>query len=114
MILNTELCIDLKTKLQSDKIMLTGKHYQGTLLRDISQDGSFGDHFTFTENKSSSQSKRNPRVFNGKFITVTRSSDGNLRPNFKPLKLGPDFNAATYATNVANELLWALTGLLGK
>ena len=30
--------------------------------------------------------KRNPRVFNGEYITVTRRDDGSLRPNFKPIK----------------------------
>ena len=69
-------------------------------------------HYTFTE--TANTDKRNPRVFEGKCITVTRRDDGTLRPNFRPVTMGADFNAATYATDVANEILWALTSLLGK
>lgn len=58
--------------------------------------------------------KRNPRVFDGRHITVTQRDDGSLRPNFKPLAMGPGFDIAAYATAVANELLWALTSLIEK
>lgn len=58
--------------------------------------------------------KRNPRVFDGHHITVTQRDDGSLRPNFKPLAMGPGFDIAAYATAVANELLWALTSLIEK
>ena len=56
--------------------------------------------------------KRNPRVFNGEYITVTRRDDGSLRPNFKPIKTGRDFGVVRYAMAVSNELLWALDGLV--
>ena len=56
--------------------------------------------------------KRNPRVFNGEYITVTRRDDGSLRPNFKPIKTGKGFDVVRYAMAVSNELLWALDGLV--
>ena len=56
--------------------------------------------------------RRNPRVFNGEYITLTRRDDGSLRPNFKPMKTGSDFNIHEYALGVANELRIALEGLL--
>ena len=56
--------------------------------------------------------KRNPHVFKGKYITVTRRDDGSVHPNFKPLKIDEDFCLEKYISGVANELLWALEGLI--
>ena len=42
----------------------------------------------------------------------SRRSDGSYHPNFKPMKVDKDFSAARYASGVANELLWALEGLV--
>ena len=44
--------------------------------------------------------KRNPRVFNGKYISVTRQDDGTYHPNFKPLKTGRDFTLERYTLGV--------------
>jgi hypothetical protein len=57
--------------------------------------------------------KRNPQVYNGQYITVTRHDDGTYRPNLKPMKVDKDFSVAKYASGVANELFWALEGLVG-
>lgn len=43
---------------------------------------------------------------------MTCYSDGSLQPNFRPMKVGEDFNVDYYASCVANELLWALEGLV--
>ncbi len=114
---NTELCVNLKTKLQNDVIMIPGKEYTGVLRHDKPKETLFGpedSHFTFRETQPSSAGKRNTHVFVGKYITITRRDDGSLRPNFKPLKVDKRFSIISYAVGVANELLWALTSLLGK
>lgn len=111
---NNELCVDLKTRLLNDAIMKPQKKYTGILRREASKEELFGNHFTFRETQPSTAGKRNQQVFYGKFITITRRDDGTLRPNFKPLKMEKGFSASSYATGVANELLWALTSLLGK
>ncbi len=114
---NTDLAVDLKTMLRSDRTMRTGKEYQGVLRRD--RDADIDDfrcrdaHYTFVETLAW-RSKRNPRVFNGKYISITRRDDGSLRPNFKPLKIDADFSPERYAIGVSNELLWALEGLVEK
>lgn len=105
---NTDLCMDVKTVLHSDSISKVGKDYQGVLTRDT------GDHFTFIETIPPVPEKRNPQVFRGKYITVTRREDGTYRPNFKPMKVGANFSIAQFASDVANELLWALDGLVEK
>ena len=98
--------MDVKTILHSGRSSKIGKDYQGVLTRDT------GDHFTFIETIPPVPEKRNPQVFRGKYITVTRRDDGTYRPNFKPMKVGADFSVAQFSSDVANELLWALDGLI--
>ena len=110
---NTELCVNLKTVLRKDCIMKPGKNYMGILRRDVEcEEFRFDSRFIFTETDSATIAKRNPRVFDGDYITITMRNDGTLRPNFKPMKMGPDFSPERYATAVANELMWALEGLI--
>ena len=115
---STDLAVDLKTVLHSDRSMRIGKEYQGVLRRD--QEASIEDfrcrdaHYTFIETVRRTAEKRNPHVYDGKYITVTRRDDGSLRPNFKPMKVDKDFSAYRYALGVFNELMWALDGLVEK
>jgi hypothetical protein len=109
--------VDLKTILRSDVRMKTGKAYQGVLRRD--SDAEIEDfrchdaHFTFTEAQPWTTT-RNPRLFNGKYISITRRPDGSLRPNFKPLKVTKGFSVERYTFNVYLELHKALKGLVGN
>lgn len=114
--MNTVLCCDLKTKLQTEVLMTPGKDYPGILRRDIpSEDFGFDDdHYTFIETLHPTAGKRNPHVFDGQFITVTRRDDGSYRLNFKPLKVGADFSLESYAIGVYNEIRQALNGLIEK
>ena len=113
---NTDLAVDLKTILHSDTYMKTGKDYRGVLRRD--SDAEIEDfrcrdpHYTFIETVPPAPRKRNPHVFVGQYITVTRRDDGSLRVNFRPLKMDEDFSVEQYAIGVSNELLWALEGLV--
>ena len=110
---NTELCVDLKTTLQNDCMVKPGKNYLGLLRRDVEcEEFRYECHFTFVETNSTIIFKRNPRLYDGQYITITRRNDGSLRPNFKPMKMGPGFSPERYATAVANELMWALEGLI--
>ena len=112
---NTELGCDVKTILHSDRTLKTGKDYQGVLRRD--HDADIDDfrcrdaHYTFVETAAWTE-KRNPRVFRGKYITITRRDDGTLKPNFKPVKMDEMFNVDNYAFEVYRELRKALTGLV--
>ena len=105
---NTDLCVDVKTILRNDRIAKTGKDYPGVLNHDKAY------HYTFREILPPKVYKRNPHVYVGKYITITRRDDGGLQPNFKPIKDWKDFSATTYARGVANELLWGLSGLVEK
>ena len=110
---NTHLAVDLKTLLRSDRIAKIGKSYTGVLRLDVDcEDFLYDEHFTFVETVPQNIEKRNPQVFRGKYITITRRDDGTYRPNFRPMKVGADFSVERYAAGVANELLWALEGLI--
>ena len=115
---NTDLAVDLKTILRSDRSMKTGKEYQGVLKRDSEADIDefrYRDaHYTFIETVPQTTEKRNPHVFRGRYITVTRRDDGSLRPNFRPMKVDRDFSVYRYALGVFNELMWALEDLVEK
>ena len=113
---NTDFGCNVKTLLRSDRRMMTGKQYHGMLCRDsdaVVDDYLFRDpHYTFTECASSTDGKRNPRVFDGKYITVTCKDDGTYRLNFKHVAVGKDFNVDGFALGVCNELRQALKGLV--
>lgn len=115
---NTDLGCDVKTILRSDRIMKTGKSYRGVLCRD--SDGIIDDflcrdsHYTFIETLPSTDGKRNPRVFEGEYLTITRRDDGSYRLNFKPIKVGANFSVDSYAIGVCNELREALSGLVER
>jgi len=110
---NTHLCVDVKTLLRSDRIMKVEKEYQGILRRDVNIDEFHYDaHFTFVETVPQTAGKRNPHVFDGKYITVTRRDNGSLRLNFKELPKGADFNLERFALGVYNEICMALYGLV--
>ena len=95
--------------------MKVGKDYQGILRRDeICEEFRYDEHFTFVETLPPAPDKRNPQVFRGKYITITRRDNGSYRPNFRPMNVGAGFNVERFAADVANELLWALEGLVGE
>ena len=114
---NTDLGCDVKTILRSNKRMKTNKEYHGVLRRDsdaeIDEFRCRDAHYTFVETLPWT-SKRNPRLFNGKYISITRRPDGSLRPNFKPLKVTKGFSVERYTFNVYLELHKALKGLVGN
>ncbi|MBQ6063418.1 MAG: hypothetical protein IJK42_06070 [Prevotella sp.] len=112
---NTELCIDLKTKLQDEVLMKPGKDYPGILRRDIpSKDFGFEEcHYTFTEvSFMSSTTRRNVHLYEGQHITCTKRLNGKVRLNFK--NLDENFNVDSYALEVANEIRQALGGFVER
>ena len=106
---NYLLCIDVKTLLQSDPLARIGKTYRGCFVVD--------DEFnaTFVEEAPRERVKRNLRLFDGEFITLTyRLSDGHVRLNFKEIALKGRGNIDAYAIGVMDEIRKALSGLVEK
>lgn len=107
---NTDLCVDLKTFLRQDRIAKIGKKYPGLLCHDKD------DHYTFVETglTAAKANIRNPHVFKGKYINVTRRvKDGYVRFNFKEVNFGIRFNPVNFAIVVMKEILKAFI-YLGK
>ena len=110
---NTALGCDLKMILRSDRLMKLGKDYQGVLRRDVEcEEFRYDEHFTFVETLPATAGKRNPHVYDGNYITITRRDDGSLRPNFKPMPKG--MNAEQFSFHVYLELNKGLKGLIEK
>ena len=103
---NTELCVDIKTILRTDRRTKMGKVYVGFLTNDRE------DHYVFQEKMRYAGEKRNPHIFRGKYITVTQGADGTLRPYFRPMKADGNFSLERYALGVYNELCVALGGFV--
>lgn len=110
---NTELCVDLKTRLISDARMKPGKNYYGILrLKEPTEVFGYIDegHFSFIETKPVTAGKRNVPIYTGKSITMTlRPEDGHLRLNFKEINFNGNFNKETFADRVKDEILEALS-----
>ena len=98
--------MDVKTLLRTDKMTRVGNNYKGVLMRDGE------DHYTFLESMHPSAGRRNPHVFIGKYITVTRNKDGSLHLNFKRLEIDGNFSVEKYALGVYNEICMALYDLV--
>ena len=116
---NTELGCDVKTMLRNDKRMLVNKAYPGVLRLDAEADiDEFrcrDAHMTFIETVPMTAGKRNPHVFDGKYISITRQDNGALRLNFKAMpKLDTNLSFERYAFGVYLELHKALKGLVGN
>ena len=98
--------MDVKTLLRTDRVTKIGKNYRGVLMRDGE------DHYTFLESLRPSAVRRNPHVYTGKCINVSRMKDGTYHPNFRPVRMTEGFNLERYAQGVYNELCIALGGLV--
>ena len=113
---DTGFACDLKTILSSDTRIKTGREYRGVLKRDsdaVVDEFLYRDaHFTFIETLPPAACRRNPRLFDGEHITLTRWADGSIHLNFKKLKTDKDFPVDGYALAVCNEIRLALKGLV--
>ena len=103
---NTDCCVDVKTFLRSDRLTRIGMTYQGLLRMDHQY------HYTFIETKSTKTQRRNPRIYEGRYLTVTCQADGSFRPNLRQVRISADFDVDDYILGVRNELRSALTGLV--
>ena len=103
---STDLCVDLKTFLRSNRIAELGKAYKGILAHDDES------HYSFVETTSSEPHKRNPHVYEGNVFTVTRRNNGTYRPNLRDVTITDGFDVDEYADNVAREIRNGLKGLV--
>ena len=96
--------MDVKTLLRTDGATKVGKNYRGVLMRDGE------DHYTFLESLPATV-KRNPHVYRGKRINVSRADDGTLYPTFNRPGYTEDFTFRDFCREAAEELIM-VTGLI--
>lgn len=106
---NTDLCVDLKTTLISDRIAKLGKNYQGMLKHD--QDY----HYTFIETASEKKKSnhRTPLVYEGKCVNVHLKDDGTLFPTLNRPQFNERLSFVDFCTEAAAEL-FVVSNHLGK
>lgn len=102
---NTNLCVDLKTILQDDVLLAEGQTYRGVLTRDAE------DHFLFEEEAKTSghRPKRNPKLFDGKFVSLVHMQNGRYQVHMRTIDASGCLDRKELAFKVYNELLNAFT-----
>ena len=100
---NTNLCVDLKTVMQNDVLLVEGQCYTGVLTRDSK------DHFLFEEAVRKGRTPRNPKLFDGKFISMVRMQNGRYQCHLKTFNPSKDLDRKELAFKVYSELLNAFS-----
>ena len=100
MVKNTNLCIDLKTVMQNDSILVKGHCYNGILTRDSET------HYRFEETIRKGRRPRNPKLFDGKHISMVRKSNGKYQIHMKAM--GEKLDREKFALEIYSEVVSAL------
>lgn len=98
---NSSLCVDLKTVMQNDTLLTEGKSYTGLLTRDGI------DHFCFEETVRKRRNPRNPKLYDGNFISLVRMQNGKYQCHLKTFDPCSSGNARELAFKVYCELISA-------
>ena len=98
---NTNLCVDLKTVMQSDAHLVKGQPYNGLLTRDGE------DHFIFEESCHRSRCPRNPKLFDGNYCSLVHMQNGKYQIHMKTINASAIADRSQLAFNVYSELLTA-------
>ena len=97
---NTNLCVDLKTVMQNDTLLVEGQCYTGVLTRDSK------DHFLFEEAVRKGRAPRNPKLFDGKYVSMVRKQNGSYQ--FYMKTLADNFNRDNLAYAIYAEVSTAV------
>ena len=99
---NVNLCVDLKTVMQSDAHLVEGHPYKGLLTRDGD------DHFIFEESCRRHQCPRNPKLFDGDYCSLVHMQNGKYQIHMKTIDASVIEDRQELAFNVYSELLTAI------
>lgn len=99
---NTNLCVDLKTIMQNDALLVEGQCYTGVLTRDSEA------HFRFEESIRKGRAPLNPKLFDGEYVSMVRMQNGKYQFHFKTINLTHDLDRQALAYKVYSELTDAL------
>ena len=103
---NTHLCVNVKTRLVDDKIMVPGKTYRCTVKRDVvCEDYLYDELITITEIPPSTNGKRNPKIYEGKCVNIHQRADGSLYPTLKQPRFTVDYTFQDFCREASEELM---------
>lgn len=104
---NILLCVDLLTILRHDALPQPGREYTGTLRLRLPSEGCiYNDQYVFAEAPlPTKKARRNPLFYDGRYITFTQRANGKLRPNFRQVEIGEDFDIEDFVLGVCLDLL---------
>ena len=100
---NTNLCVDLKTVMQNDALLVEGQCYSGVLTRDSEY------HFIFEESCQRKGCARNPKLFDGQYCSLVHMQNGKYQIHMKTINASQVEDRNQLAFNVYSELLTALS-----
>ena len=98
---NVNLCVDLKTVMQSDTQLSEGQPYNGLLTRDGE------DHYIFEESCRKRRPPRNPKLFDGNYCSLVHMQNGKYQIHMKTINASAISDRRELAFNVYTELLTA-------
>ena len=102
MIKNTHLNVDLKTVMQQGAHLQEGLCYNGVLTRDGE------DHYRFEEATRRGICKRNPKLFDGEYISLVHMRNGRYQCHMKTISASTVSDCYGLAYKVYSELVNAL------
>ena len=77
---NVNLCVDLKTVMQNDALLVEGQCYSGVLTRDSE------DHYVFEESvNKGGRCPRNPKLFDGQYCSLVHMQNGKYQIHMKTI-----------------------------
>lgn len=100
---NTNLCVDLKTVMQTDAHLVEGQCYNGVLTRDGQ------DHFIFEESCQRKSCQRNPKLFDGQYCSLVHMQNGKYQVHLRTINASAIVDRNQLAFNVYSELLNAFS-----
>ena len=104
MLKNTNLCVDLKTVMQNDALLVEGQCYSGVLTRDSE------DHYVFEESvNKGGRCPRNPKLFDGQYCSLVHMQNGKYQIHMKTINASAISDRNQLAFNVYSELLTAFS-----
>lgn len=94
---------DLYLHMQEDTEIASGKLHSGII--STQEDG----RYLFEETSPQTTHPRNPKLYDGKYVTLVRKRNGRYQPHLKTLVVDDAFEPHTFAHQVYNELINALS-----
>ena len=99
---NTNLCVDLKTRMQEVTLLEVDKCYRGVLSR------TSDDQYLFEEAVTSGRTDhRNPKLYHGRYVSLVHMQNGKYQVHMRTIDATASLDRKDLAFQVYSELLEA-------